>query len=123
MRTLSSGTGIRGRRGSTQGYYEHYLASSTAQANGDSSRNLRCVVGSRFVGPASRKPPRAATACPAAGLVLPIRLAVADGPKIPDRSDILEEMCGLAGRGPRLLASPRPPLLPLTEPRPPPPSL
>src|SRR5260370_11530139 len=91
MPTLSSGTGIRCRRCSAQGYYEHYLASSTAQVNGDSSRNLRYAVGSRFVGPASRKPPHAATACPAAGLLLHIRLAVADGLKIPDRSDILAE--------------------------------
>src|SRR5580700_2416246 len=47
------------------------LTSSVAAKDEDSSRNRNCAVGSRFAGRAVPSPPRAATACAAAG---PLRL-------------------------------------------------
>jgi len=47
------------------GYYLH-LTSSAALKAGIPAAACGRAVGSRFTGPVSRKPPRAATACPAA---------------------------------------------------------
>jgi len=75
------------------GYYLH-LTSSAALTGGIPAATCGRAVGSRFTGPATRKPPRAATACPAA--VPPggagVRLVPADSFKISLCTDIPGEV-------------------------------
>ena len=56
------------------GYYLH-LTSSAALTGGIPAATCGRAVGSRFTGPATRKPPRAATACPAAVPHLVVRVS------------------------------------------------